>query len=284
MAAQAGGDSAGIGTRLRAARERKGLTVLQAAEKMHVDARTLESLEAEDFAALGAPVYARGHLQHYADLVGESSAQLQELYSNATRAAAKQPDLTRIPRGEPDGDSRKLVGPTIIVLVAIALTGTVWWLLSLSNGQVQPTPVQERMESNTAEISAASATSATSNSDTTDAAAASAAGVAPAASLDASTSAPRSKDAELTLKFSADSWVEVYDASGQRLFYDVGAATSAHTVKGPAPLRIVLGNPSGVALEFNGRPAAVPNNVLPDGSVKFVINAHGRVVLSEVGH
>ena len=56
MAAEAGGDiRAGIGTRLRAAREKKSLTILQAAEKMHVDARILESLEAEDFAALGAP-------------------------------------------------------------------------------------------------------------------------------------------------------------------------------------------------------------------------------------
>ena len=66
---------------------------------------------------------------------------------------------------------------------------------------------------------------------------------------------PRAKEAELTLKFSSDSWAEVYDASGQRLFYDVGAASSAHTVKGQAPLRVVLGNASGVALEFNGRSA-----------------------------
>jgi cytoskeletal protein RodZ len=163
MAAQAGGDSAGIGTRLRAAREHKALTILQAAEKMHVDARILESLEAEDFAALGAPVYARGHLQHYAELLGESAAQLQELYSNATRAAAQQPDLTRIPRGEPEDGSRRLVGPMVIVLVAIALIGIVWWLLSLSNGQVQPTPVQERMENGTAE-KPAPATSATLHS------------------------------------------------------------------------------------------------------------------------
>ena len=40
MTAAAGGDAgAGIGSRLRAAREKKGLTILQAAEKMHVDSR-----------------------------------------------------------------------------------------------------------------------------------------------------------------------------------------------------------------------------------------------------
>jgi cytoskeleton protein RodZ len=88
----------------------------------------------------------------------------------------------------------------------------------------------------------------------------------------------RSKDGELTLKFSSDSWAEVYDASGQRLFYDVGAAASAHTMKGPAPLRVVLGNASGVAVEFNGRPALIPAGVQPDGSTRFIINAHGRTV------
>ena len=157
MAAEAGGDiRAGIGTRLRAAREKKGLTLLQAAERMHVDARIVESLEAENFAALGAPVYARGHLRHYAELVDESAAELQQLYADATRAAPAQPDLTRIARMEPSNDPGKLVGPAVIGLVAVALVGTVWWVLTLSVDKVQPTPVHNRLESNTAESNAQS--------------------------------------------------------------------------------------------------------------------------------
>src|ERR1700744_2186257 len=121
MAAEAGGDiRAGIGSRLRAARKKKTLTILQAAEKMHVDARILESLEAEDFAALGAPVYARGHLRHYAELVGESPAELQALYADSTKAAPSQPDLTRTPRVAPESDPGRLVAPAVIGLIAIA--------------------------------------------------------------------------------------------------------------------------------------------------------------------
>src|SRR5579863_7706310 len=97
-----GPDVRGIGARLRAARERTGLTVLAAAEKLHVDARVLEALEAEDFAALGADVYVRGHLRHYAELLGEQPGELQELYAGS-RQAALRPDLTRIPRSEPPG-------------------------------------------------------------------------------------------------------------------------------------------------------------------------------------
>jgi len=66
MASEVGGEQrCGTGARLRGAREKKGLTVLEAAENCTVDARTLEALEAEDFAALGADVYVRGHLRRY---------------------------------------------------------------------------------------------------------------------------------------------------------------------------------------------------------------------------
>ncbi|MGN6451899.1 MAG: helix-turn-helix domain-containing protein, partial [Steroidobacteraceae bacterium] len=76
-----GGDRRGIGARLRGAREQRGLTLLQAAERLHVDARVLQALEAEDFGALGADVYVRGHLRRYAEAVGESGLELQELYA-----------------------------------------------------------------------------------------------------------------------------------------------------------------------------------------------------------
>ncbi len=305
MAAEAGGDvRAGIGTRLRSARERKGLTILQAAEKLHVDAKILESLEVEDFAALGAPVYARGHLRHYAELIGEPPAELQELYSNSTRAAQAQPDLTRISRARPTNDPGKLVAPAVIVLVAIGLIGTVWWIVTLSRTKSQAPQVQSQIEgAGKATVPGVATTpdsagAAAGNADATPAAPpkqtdtgtvavkGGAKSPAPAsmppkqapAAATVATSAPHGKEAELTLKFSADSWAEVYDASGQRLFYDVGAAASAHTVKGPAPLRIVLGNASGVAVEFNGRPAEITKSVLPDGSAQFSINARGRAV------
>ena len=310
---EAGGDiRAGIGTRLRAAREKKGLTLLQAAERMHVDARILEWLEAENFAALGAPVYARGHLKHYAELVDESPAQLQALYADATRSAPAQPDLTKIARGEPEPDTGRLAGPAIIGLIAIAVIGTVWWFIQTSE-KVHPKAAQTQSETHSVTQSAtadqsnatdtgngapgtpepAPTTPAMANTKPTTPGARTAAtttspatpndraGNAPsAAAATAPPPSPRGKDGELTLKFNADSWAEVYDATGQRLFYDVGAASSTHTVRGPAPMRVILGNAAGVALRFNGRAAAVPASNQPDGGARFVINAHGRTVVA----
>src|SRR5262249_14602037 len=116
-------DPSGIGARLRTGREKLGLTVLQAAERLHVDPRILESLEAEDFAALGAPVYARGHLRHYAELVGESVASLNELFSHVQ--VQGPPDLTQIAKAPPPSESNKLILPALFVLAVFAVAGAV---------------------------------------------------------------------------------------------------------------------------------------------------------------
>jgi cytoskeleton protein RodZ len=89
--------------------------------------------------------------------------------------------------------------------------------------------------------------------------------------------------AQVTLRYSADSWTEVYDATGARLFYDVGAANSVQTVVGTPPLRVVLGNASGVAVEFNGHGMPVAKFAHPDGSVQFSINRSGRVARAKPG-
>ncbi len=88
MAEAGGGERRGIGVRLRAAREKRGLTLLQAAERLHLDVRIVQALEAEEFAELGADVYVRGHLRRYAEAVGESPApRAIALLRNATPAS-----------------------------------------------------------------------------------------------------------------------------------------------------------------------------------------------------
>ena len=83
---------------------------------------------------------------------------------------------------------------------------------------------------------------------------------------------------EVTLRFAADSWVEVYDASGAKLFYDVGSASSSHTVSGTPPFRVTVANAPGVTLDVNGKPAAVPANALKGDEAQFLINRSGHIV------
>jgi len=117
----------GIGVRLRAGRERMGLTLLLAAERLHVDPKVVECLEAERFDALGAPVFVKGHLKRYSELVGEQAQELIDLYNAATKPAL--PDLTRLPKASPESTSGRLAAPSLVVLIGFVLVGVGWWII-----------------------------------------------------------------------------------------------------------------------------------------------------------
>jgi cytoskeleton protein RodZ len=263
MASEAGGqDVRGIGARLRAAREKKGLTVLQAAEKLHVDARVLEALEAQDFAALGADVYVRGHLRRYADLIGESPLELQELYASSTQAA--RPDLTRIARSQAARHSSPLVLPAVLLVVGFAIAGLLWWALTLPGEKAHP-------------LAPAPGTAAGPPAP--------GAAPEPAGSASGTAAHPVSRGAvpqasggraQLDLKFSSESWVEISDADGGRLLHGLFEAGSARTLYGTPPLRVVLGNSAAVALQMNERPVAIEGLVHRDGSAHLLIDGDGH--------
>jgi cytoskeleton protein RodZ len=275
MSASAGDESrVGIGARLRAGRERSGLTLLQAAEKLHVDSKVLEALEAEKFDSLGAPVFARGHLRRYAELIGEHAAQLQGLYNESTRPPPL-PDLTRAPKLRRRRDSRRLVAPGIAGLIAIAIGGGVWIVLQVLNRDAPETTTTELIVPPTVAPGSTEPLPVAPPPPVIVPPKA----VAKAAPKTTEQAAPAKKPrtVDVTLKFAADSWVEIYDVNGERLFYDIGSADSVRSVTGTPPLRVVLGNAPGVSLEVNGRAARVPDSALQDEGAQFTINRAGRI-------
>lgn len=123
-----------IGTRLRGARDKMGLSVIQVAERVHLDPIVIESLESERFDLLGAPVYVRGHLRRYAEFLGESPGVLLDRYAHL-QASANAPDLRQAPRALPQSDPRRFLWPAVIIAGVCVLAGILWWALS-----AQPAP------------------------------------------------------------------------------------------------------------------------------------------------
>ncbi|HEY8507089.1 MAG TPA: helix-turn-helix domain-containing protein, partial [Steroidobacteraceae bacterium] len=234
MADQTSGDNrTGIGVRLRAGRERLGMTVLLAAERLHVDPKVVESLESEQFEALGAPVFVRGHLRRYAELVGQKPQELLEIYNASVHVEA--PDLTRLPKAAPSRDPRKLVVPALVIIIGFALAGAVWWVLRGIDARIEtampeppgsPIAAGQPTQQLQAPDAASSAESASPGSPTVADTTAPPASESPPAAQTTPTVAAQPQDSaqpaapprptELTLRFSEDSWVEVYDAKGER--------------------------------------------------------------------
>ncbi len=59
-----------LGSILKEARERKGLTTQQVAETTRMMVQIVEDLEREDFRKIAAPLYGRGFIKLYAECVG----------------------------------------------------------------------------------------------------------------------------------------------------------------------------------------------------------------------
>ena len=271
-----------IGERLRAGRERSGLSIAAAAEKLHLDAKVIEALEADRFAELGASVYVRGHLRRYADFVGEPGAEMVNSYT-ARDARPAPPDLTQVPHADRRTDPRRLVTPLVGLSCAAVLLAAIWWVLSGSHDSnpeatavTTPAPVED------GSIASGAPTSSAIPAGTVAAVPAEVpakpAPVDAKPKRDAATEAAPApvRETRLRLVLTNDSWVEVYDSSGARLFYDVASAGSVQSVSGRG-LRVVLGNAAGVTVEVDGQAREIPAAAIDGEGARFVVNRSGSL-------
>lgn len=77
----------------------------------------------------------------------------------------------------------------------------------------------------------------------------------------------------VTLRFTGDSWAEVYDASGEPLFYSLGAAGSTRTIEARPPVRVFLGNAPAVEVLVNGSVYEHEQFERADNTARFTLRA-----------
>jgi len=117
----------GLGERLRSARKARALAVSQVAEALHLEESMVLALEEERFEVLGAPVFVRGHLRRYAQLVGLAPDAMLEAYRAAAPESTLPPRLVR-PRAEMPGPRTGswplwLLAAVLVVGLFVALAG-----------------------------------------------------------------------------------------------------------------------------------------------------------------
>jgi len=281
-----------VGPRLKAERERRGLSSQKAADELHLDGWVIEALEAGDYERVGPSVYAKGHLRRYAALLGLPAAEIMAGYDSRTQApkppTVPPPANVRL-RTDPPAVGN-LPWPLIAGSVAAAMLamGVLWWK-----------PWHQRASAPiTSGTLAANPSTASADSADDSAVAAAASPAPPPPSLAASqpvmpaggaAAAPTTRAApspppdalagmgraHLRLSFSADSWVDVHDAAGRRVFAGNGRANSVKTIAGVAPMRVYLGFASGVQLEINNRAVAIGPQFMAGDVARFEAGADG---------
>jgi hypothetical protein len=81
-----------IGQKLEAARRSKGVTVSEAGQATKILSKFIEAMEADDFGALSAPVYAKSFIKMYAQYLGLEAQPLVDEYL-AQHAPKAKPNL-----------------------------------------------------------------------------------------------------------------------------------------------------------------------------------------------
>lgn len=274
------------GERLAAAREELKITIQEVAKELHLDEGKVRALEKNEFDMLGAPVFAKGFLRKYAELVGVSADDVVADYYSLNRAAAVPPVVGEIrkPRREIAVVPWFAAG---VILIAVAFT---YWFFAVrpaavtTDGDgVQPvrdaavveeqeaaddeavepageTPVETIQEAIPGGVepetvtAAGTATEAAAGQDTAPVVDDS---PEPQAAPDDSPAAPADDtpvggDVTLSVTFTGDCWTEITDAGGERLFFDLGRDGRVVNITGQAPLSVLFGNADNVSLEVDG--------------------------------
>jgi cytoskeleton protein RodZ len=281
------------GPRLKAERERRGLSSQKAADELHLDGWVIDALEAENYERVGPSVYAKGHLKRYAALLGLPADEIMAGYDSRAQAptpAAAQASNVRLLADAPREGTfpwPRIAGAAAVLLLAL---GVLWWKPWQRHGTVPATGENVPAISNT--VSADAPTPGASPAMTPPPRSASvpasptpsssSAPVSPAASSLISAPAGAEGDAiagmgraRLRLSFSADSWVDVHDAAGRRVFAGNGRANSMKTLTGIAPMRVYLGFASGVQVEINDRAVAIGPQFVAGDVARFEAGADG---------
>ncbi|MFW5954125.1 MAG: DUF4115 domain-containing protein, partial [Guyparkeria sp.] len=70
---------------------------------------------------------------------------------------------------------------------------------------------------------------------------------------------------------SGESWVEIRDAAGDRLMYDVITEGESRTFDGEGPYTLVLGNPAGLEVEYAGEPVDLAGEGGSEGVLRMTV-------------
>jgi cytoskeleton protein RodZ len=265
------------GERLRLAREERGLRREEVAAQLHLSVAKIEALERGEVANIVAPVFLAGYLRAYARMVDLPADEIVGAFETLSELTPPSIDPTRAPAassygrlgaGLPKGFSLARRGTWfgllrwgLVGVVLVAIAGVLWQMRS------------HNQEAAVAEVAKTIAVPPVSES-ATDEGTGAAEAVTEVATVSTPPKVPLAPRARLFLSLSADCWVEIRDAQGNRLMHQLAKAGEEHDLTGVAPFEVMLGYAPGVRMEYNGEPYDL-SRYQGRRTVRFTVGASG---------
>ena len=290
--------AAGFGSRLRAAREARGLDLESCGHAMRLPARVLRQIENDDRQGIDYQVYLTGYIRKYGRYLGVDDAEIDAEIARIKRSDAVQASPELVVTGGISHSryllERYATAATYVVLTVVIAVPTIWLGVhgTLSSDMSRLAPLDA------APVAQQDATPAGQKSGHAVAAilplpmvkppeidqplmasmmpvpnlgedmAATAAPTPPAASVIGS------GDHSLVLTLENNSWVEVTNADGDRLEYSLLPAGTVKTYRSNEPLEVRIGNAGGAKVSIDGQPVTL-------GDYRHANVAHFRVAIRD---
>ncbi len=252
-----------IGKQLASAREAAGMDVREIASELHLRVEVIQAIEAGDEAALPAAAFVRGYVRSYARCVGLDDValvatlpQAVEHHPRPRQEVRKHYRTPSIPLG------RVLVwGLVLSLLVLVVLYGAPAIERLWSGEQGQPVdntlqlPLSGFEEPPEGDVPVSPGDSGEGTSGTPGSSAPAIVQpepVKPVEAIASSGSTDSAGPAELTLRFSQDSWVEM-TSRDRKLVVGTQHAGTQRTIRAEPPIDILLGNAPAVEMYWRGK-------------------------------
>ncbi len=282
-----------VGEQLKAARIAQNRELAEIAATLCLDSTTLDALESDNEKQLPEPIFVQGYIQNYARLLGLDPQPLLALYKaqapevpelkvgGGPKVKAKSARVSETMRFS----QRRRHFPFIPLLLVAGLLVGVWllWglfispkgtesvgeipqniLLQPSEHAVEELPLQ-MMEAVKEESSMETIEEPTISESVEEAA------VPQTGIEDEAEEPPVDVDVDhLRITTEQDSWVEIQDAQGKRVVYDLLRGGSSREVSGEAPFKVLLGYAHGIELSINGESFDV-NPYIRKNSARFSV-------------
>ncbi len=248
---------AGWGVPLREMRIRRGMSIEDVSSTLHLEIKLLENIEAEALEKLPPASFVKGYLRNYAKLLDMEHEALVSAFAKV--CGDNEPALTQVARYKEASskDAAPRYATWLVVAVLLVSLGIWWWSTLMTSATEED-----------AEVSIPAVETELVSSEESPSEIMTKLAIEPAPELkevpeEISITAEEVPVVEtpvlvepiqstLKLVFEEDSWVEVNDAKGKRLYVNMARAGQTKTVEGEAPFKVLLGNAPAVTVEFNG--------------------------------
>jgi cytoskeleton protein RodZ len=117
-----------LGTLLKAAREKMGLSIQDAAVKLHLRPRIIEDIEADNFTNIASSTYVRGYVKNYARMVSADAALIEACLVQQVPVVTEPAMQSFSRKTTYQARDTRLTWLSIFIVIVLLGSLVVWWM------------------------------------------------------------------------------------------------------------------------------------------------------------